>query len=789
MNDPALHNTLPPNQNDGGEDKAASSGNASTAIPSTETSSSAGADGTWGEREAGGPVDTREAMEEYEALRRELTHLSHSQSKREHEKLHRVPTSRSRKSVETGAVSKQTTINGDLEAGDQPQADDEFALAPFLREGHFEKRTDAGDSAKKVGVTFTNLTVKGIGVSTASAKTLPEAILGTFGPDLYRLVSRFVPALNFSKVPPLKTLINDFTGVARPGEMVLVLGRPGSGCTTFLKAIANKRGEFASVTGDVSYGGISAEEQSAHYRGEVSYNPEDDLHLPTLNVHQTLKFSLMNKTKRRNKGEIDIIVDALMKMFGISHTAKTLVGDALIRGISGGERKRVSIAETLATKSTVVCWDNSTRGLDASTALDFAKSLRIMTDISNRTTFVTLYQAGEQIYDLMDKVIVIDEGRMLYQGSASEAKQYFVDLGLYCPDRETTADFLTSVTDPAQRTFREGYEASAPKTAEEFERAFIQSAAHQKVLADVAGYQQYLQDTDHSDAKAFQQSVKEQQSKYVPNKSNFTVSYWRQVLACTQREFWLFWGDRTAIYTKFFIIVSNGLIVASLFYKQSGNTSGAFSRGGTLLFGTLFLGWLQLGELLKAVSGRAVIARHKEYAFYRPSAVCLGRALADFPILFAQVLPFSIIIYFLAGLDVDVSKYFIFLLFSYTMTYCITALYRMFAALSPTINDAVRFSGIGLNLLIVFTGYVITRPYLLHQKIWFGWIFWINPLAYCFEGVVSNEFSHRIMECAPESLVPQGPGVTAPYQGCAFQGTEVGSTSITGERYLANNYS
>lgn len=77
----------------------------------------------------------------------------------------------------------------------------------------------------------------------------------------------------------------------------------------------------------------------------------------------------------------------------------------------------MSIAETLATKSTVVAWDNSTRGLDASTALDYANSLRVMTDVSNRTTLVTLYQAGEGIYKVMDKVLVIDEGRMLYSGN------------------------------------------------------------------------------------------------------------------------------------------------------------------------------------------------------------------------------------------------------------------------------------------------------------------------------------------------------------------------------------
>jgi ATP-binding cassette, subfamily G (WHITE), member 2, SNQ2 len=128
--------------------------------------------------------------------------------------------------------------------------------------------------------------------------------------------------------------------------------------------------------------------------------------------------------------DIPVIIDALLKMFGISHTKHTLVGDEYVRGVSGGERKRVSIAETLATKSTVVCWDNSTRGLDASTALDYANSLRVMTDISNRTTFVTLYQAGEGIYRLMDKVLVIEEGRMIYQGPASDAKAYFEVRGI-----------------------------------------------------------------------------------------------------------------------------------------------------------------------------------------------------------------------------------------------------------------------------------------------------------------------------------------------------------------------
>lgn len=198
-----------------------------------------------------------------------------------------------------------------------------------------------------------------------------------------------------------------------------------------------------------------------------------------------------------------------------------------------------------------------------------------------------------------------------------------------------------------------------------------------------------------------------------------------------QREFWLLWGDKTSLYTKYFIIVSNGLIVSSLFYGESLDTSGAFSRGGALFFSILFLGWLQLTELMPAVSGRAIVARHKDYAFYRPSAVAIARVVVDFPAIFCMVVPFTIIVYFMTQLDLDVSKFFIYFLFVYTTTFCITSLYRMFAALSPTIDDAVRFSGIGmytspihmvfianrvlaaLNILILYVGYVSTLPRLM----------------------------------------------------------------------------
>ena len=143
-----------------------------------------------------------------------------------------------------------------------------------------------------------------------------------------------------------------------------MLGRPGSGCTTLLKTLANRRKEYYGVHGDVYYDSISPTDMYNRYRGDVQYCPEDDIHFPTLTVEQTLKFAATARTPRCRGNETraefaDSVVDILTTVFGLRHVRKTPVGDHALRGVSGGEKKRVSIAETLAARSCIACWDKS----------------------------------------------------------------------------------------------------------------------------------------------------------------------------------------------------------------------------------------------------------------------------------------------------------------------------------------------------------------------------------------------------------------------------------------------
>ena len=127
--------------------------------------------------------------------------------------------------------------------------------------------------------------------------------------------------------------------------------------------LANQRDTYHNVQGQVHYNSLSSNQIAAHYRGDVQYSPEDDVHFPTLTVEETIRFAAKTRTPHtRADGQsrdelIEEITDVLITTFGLRHARKTLVGDARVRGVSGGEKKRVSIAEALACRSLINCWD------------------------------------------------------------------------------------------------------------------------------------------------------------------------------------------------------------------------------------------------------------------------------------------------------------------------------------------------------------------------------------------------------------------------------------------------
>lgn len=152
--------------------------------------------------------------------------------------------------------------------------------------------------------------------------------------------------------------------------------------------------------------GIDTNYIRSRFRGDVLYNGETDTHLAHLTVRETLRFAASTRPIRNlppgfSPAHVaDMLCDVVMSVFGISHTANTRVGDDFVRGVSGGERKRVSIAESALMGALLQCWDNSTRGLDSANAVRFCQCLRDQADVMNISAAVAIYQAPQSAYEV-----------------------------------------------------------------------------------------------------------------------------------------------------------------------------------------------------------------------------------------------------------------------------------------------------------------------------------------------------------------------------------------------------
>lgn len=154
------------------------------------------------------------------------------------------------------------------------------------------------------------------------------------------------------------------------------------------------------------------------------------------------------------------------------------------------------------------------------------------------------------------------------------------------------------------------------------------------------------------------------------------------------------------------------------------NTNGAFLRGGVLFFSLLFNALLALAELSSAFASRPILMKHKSFTFYRPAAFAIAQVVADIPIIFFQIAAFDIVIYFLSHLQYTPSQFFINFLFLYLCTMTMYSLFRALGSLVPSLDAATALSGLLIQALVVYAGYIIPKP---SMKPWLKWLSYINP--------------------------------------------------------------
>lgn len=182
--------------------------------------------------------------------------------------------------------------------------------------------------------------------------------------------------------------------------------------------------------------------------------------------------------------------------------------------------------------------------------------------------------------------MVLYEGRQIYFGRCGDAREYFINLGFKCPERQTTADFLTSMTSSLERVVKVGFENKVPRTPDDFARVWKASPEYASTRREIDAYnEQYLADGQY--VQEFEESRRVQQSKHQHISSPYTLSYIGQIKLCLRRGFWRLKGDPTLTLTQLFGNFSMALIMGSVFYNLPDTTDSFFSRSAVLFFAIL----------------------------------------------------------------------------------------------------------------------------------------------------------------------------------------------------------
>ncbi|KAJ5885523.1 hypothetical protein N7495_010033 [Penicillium taxi] len=562
-------------------------------------------------------------------------------------------------------------------------------------------------------------------------------------------------------------ILRDLDGLVRPGEMLLVLGRPGSGCTTFLKTMAGYVNGVEVVekeAGGIQYDGTPFREMHKRYWGDTIYLAENDMHLPELTLQETLAFAA---EMRPHTQSVEIISCQTASIYGLERVLNTQVGSDLVRGLSGGEKRRTSVAEAFLSGCPIQCFDNSIRGLDSATALNIVRILRRVTDALSLIVMTTIYQAPEALYCQFDKVLLLYQGRQVYFGTSSGAAGYFERLGFIRPEGATTADFLTSLTHPAKRLVRSEAEGSAPRTPDEFALTWRRSPECLALRKEVAEYNNgRRQETSPS--------------------SSYPTTFMHQTHACVTRAFLRSKHNMAGLISGAVGNTILAIILGTLFYDVAESTGSFETRSILIFYTTMMNSCLPAFEVNGLWAQRPIVEKQSSYAFYHPVAEGIASMLSDLPVKALTSLCFNVPIYFLTNLRRTTSAFFTFWLFGLVVMVTMSMIFRSVGSISRTYAQSLAPVSIMIFNFIIYAGFVITPA---DQVPWLSWIRYFNPIAFANESLMINEFRNRKFPCS--TFVPSGPTYSENNldgKVCSAVGSVAGQSWVDGNQYLKLKY-
>lgn len=403
-----------------------------------------------------------------------------------------------------------------------------------------------------------------------------------------------------------KEILVGANGSVQAGEICAILGPSGAGKSSLLNVLAGRSAPSPgiNISGNVKVGGKAV--NPVAFRRNIAYVMQDDSLMATATPTEALTFSArLRLGEEVTDAQIAERVAKLIDTLGLRECADVMVGGEMIKGISGGQRKRTSVGVEVVTDPSLLFLDEPTSGLDSFTALSMVQLLKTLSG-SSTAVLCTIHQPSAEVFYLFDKVIFMKQGRIFYQGSAAAATDYFSKLDMTCPLGHNIADHIMALS----------------------QKISHEEATHKKMYM--------VLDADDSDGKKSIEDVGE----YTPTPGAGFIS---QLWALLGREASSIVRDKMSLFGRFGITIFLNSLFGAIFWK-AGNTDNADPTNFQNHFGAITMVAISsmFGSAQPVMLGfpfeRPMFMREYSTGTYSAAAYAIVKTLTDMPLSLAQCL-------------------------------------------------------------------------------------------------------------------------------------------------------
>ncbi|CAL9096005.1 unnamed protein product [Musa acuminata var. zebrina] len=533
-----------------------------------------------------------------------------------------------------------------------------------------------------------------------------------------------------------KDILHGITGSVRPGELLALMGPSGSGKTTLLSLLGGR------ITANIIQGSVTYNDEpyTKSLKGRMGFVAQDDVLFAHLTVRETLTYAALlrlPRTMTREQKE-DRAMNAIYEL-GLERCQNTIIGGPFVRGVSGGERKRVCIGNEIIINPSLLFLDEPTSGLDSTTALRIIQVLHGIAKLG-KTVVTTIHQPSSRLFHRFDKLILLGKGSLLYFGKASKAIKYFSSIGCSPLIAMNPAEFLldlasgniNDVTVPSvleskvQSKESESNTRNGKPSPEDVHEYLVE--AYEDRVADKQMRKILMPLPISEDLKATLSS----------QKRDWGASWWQQYSIL----FWRGLNERRHDYLSWMRItqvLAIAVILGLLWWKSSSTTTrGIEDQAGLLFFISVFWGFFPVfTAIFTFPQERAMLTKERAVDMYKLSAYFMARTTSDLPLDLILPMIFLLIVYFMAGLRRSIEHFFLTMLVVFLSIIAAQGLGLVIGASLMDIKKATTLGSVTVMTFMLAGGFFVRRV-----PVFISWLRYVSFNYHTYRLLLKVQYDH-----------------------------------------------